>query len=106
MTDTSFYQNPILLNRREITFGSDSAQVSDCLEDASVSPMHARLLYSDGAFILSDLQSVAGTWVNYTPVSTMGVQLEHGDMIHLGRVAFRFELSVPPEQKKPRVISL
>jgi len=98
--------NPILLNRREITFGSDPVQVSDCLQDASVSPMHARLLYLDGAFILSDLQSVAGTWVNYTPVSTMGVQLEHGDMIHLGRVAFRFELSVPPEQKKPRVISL
>jgi hypothetical protein len=96
----------ILLNRREITFGSEAAEANTFLDDASVSPLHARLLYTDGAFIISDMQSVAGTWVNYTPVSTMGVQLEHGDMIHIGRVAFRFELSVPPEQKKPRVISL
>jgi hypothetical protein len=98
--------NAILLNRRELTFGSDAAQASTFLEDPSVSPLHARLLYIDGAFMLSDTQSVAGTWVNYTPVSTLGVQLEHGDMIHIGRVAFRFELSVPPEQKKPRIVSL
>jgi pSer/pThr/pTyr-binding forkhead associated (FHA) protein len=98
--------NAILLNRREITFGSDAAQVTDVLEDPSVNPLHARLVYSDGAFIISDLQSVAGTWVNYTPVSSLGVQLEHGDVIHIGRVVFRFELSVPPEQKKPRVLSL
>jgi len=96
----------ILLNRREIIFGSDAAQVTDLLDDPSVSPVHSRLLYTDGAFIVSDLQSVAGTWVNYTPVSSLGVQLDHGDMIHIGRIAFRFELSVPPEQKKPRVISL
>ena len=96
----------ILLNRREITLGSDTGEVNTFLDDTSVSPLHARLIYTDGAFILSDAQSVAGTWVNYTPVSTLGVQLEHGDMIHIGRVAFRFELSVPPEQKKPRVISL
>lgn len=95
----------ILLNRREMTFGSDGGQVTNALNDPSVSPKHSRLVYSDGAFILSDIQSVAGTWVNYTPVSTMGVQLEHGDFIHIGRIAFRFELSVPPEQKKPRVIS-
>lgn len=96
----------ILLNRREITVGSDASQASCVLEDTSVSGLHARLLYSDGAFLLADNQSVAGTWINYTPVSTLGVQLDHGDVIHIGRVAFRFELSVPPEQKKPRVVSL
>ena len=88
-----------------MTFGGDAAQVTNVLDDPSVSPKHSRLLYDDGAFIISDIQSVAGTWVNYTPVSSMGVQLEHGDLIHIGRIAFRFELSVPPEQKKPRVIS-
>ena len=96
----------ILLNRREITLGSDVSQATCLVEDPSVSPLHARLLYADGAFMIMDNQSVAGTWINYTPVSTLGVQLEHGDMIHIGRVAFRFELSIPPEQKKPRVISL
>ncbi|MCE1254298.1 MAG: FHA domain-containing protein [Anaerolineae bacterium] len=96
----------ILLNRREIVLGSDILQVTCLVEDPSVSPVHARLVYADGAFMIMDNQSVAGTWINYTPVSSLGVQLEHGDMIHIGRVAFRFELSVPPEQKKARVISL
>jgi hypothetical protein len=96
----------ILLNRREIVIGSDSAQATCLIEDPSVSKVHARLIYADGAFMIADANSVAGTWINYTPVSSLGVQLEHGDMIHIGRVAFRFELSVPPEPKKPRVVLL
>jgi pSer/pThr/pTyr-binding forkhead associated (FHA) protein len=33
-----------------------------------------------------------GTWVNYTPVSQEGVNVEDGDLIHIGRVGFRFRV--------------
>jgi pSer/pThr/pTyr-binding forkhead associated (FHA) protein len=36
---------------------------------------------------------VAGTWVNYQPVTGRGQLLQHGDLIHLGRVMLRFELT-------------
>jgi len=42
---------------------------------------------------VADLGSEAGTWVNYAPVSAEGSQLRHGDLLHIGRVAFRFLLN-------------
>jgi pSer/pThr/pTyr-binding forkhead associated (FHA) protein len=49
----------------------------------------------NGAFRLADEGSTAGTWVNYTPVSHEGTRLEHGDLIHFGRVGYRFMLKEP-----------
>ncbi len=84
----------IPLNRSEITLGSDARQAVILVEDPSVDKLHARLMHNDdGGFILSDEHSVAGTWVNYQPVAADGVRLAHEDLIHLGRVMFRFELS-------------
>ncbi len=44
-----------------------------------------------GAVIISDLGSVAGTWVNYTPISSTGVRLEDGDLVRIGKMSFRFQ---------------
>jgi pSer/pThr/pTyr-binding forkhead associated (FHA) protein len=55
----------------------------------------------DGSFRLVDEGSVAGTWVNYSSVSSDGVTLEHGDLIHIGRVNFRFTQRDPLRQRKP-----
>jgi hypothetical protein len=94
----------IPLNRSEITFGSDARQAVILVEDSSVNKLHARLLRSDdGGFILMDEGSVAGTWVNYTPITSEGVRLKHDDLIHLGRVIFRFELTNPPAPVLPSV---
>ena len=60
------------------------------LEEESVSPQHARLTRVDGTFQVADLGSEAGTWVNYAPVSAEGSTLRDGDLLHIGRVAFRF----------------
>jgi hypothetical protein len=93
---------PIL--RREVTFGSDARLASSVLDSPSVQGLHARLYQDDqGGYYLADAGSIAGTWVNYTPISTKGVHLEHGDLIHFGRVIFRFELAHPPMEQLPKV---
>jgi hypothetical protein len=95
----------IPLLRRQITFGSDPSQAIYVLDSPSVSPLHARMNQGeDGAFSLSDAGSVAGTWVNFAPVSGAGVRLEHGDLIHFGRLLYRFE-STHPVLSEPVVTS-
>lgn len=65
------------------------------LQEESVAAEHARLTRrADGSFHLADLSSEAGTWVNYAPVSAEGSQLRDGDLVHFGRVAFRFLLNI------------
>jgi len=90
----------IPLSYNQITIGSNPA--ADLrLDDPSVSSLHARLHgTAAGDFILNDAGSIAGTWVNFNPVSSLGVQLKQGDLIHFGRVAFRFELRNPGDTPK------
>jgi predicted component of type VI protein secretion system len=77
------------------------------LNDPSVDPLHARLIrQDDGAFRLSDEGSVAGTWVNYILVSPDGASLEHGDLLHIGRVTFRFSLRQVKPARKPVAVLL
>ncbi|NPV85414.1 MAG: FHA domain-containing protein [Anaerolineae bacterium] len=94
----------IPLNYKVCTFGSDPQQATIVLDSPSVDALHTRLTQvSEGVFVVADANSVAGTWVNYTPISDSGVVLQHGDMIHIGRVAFRFEMSIAPEMQQPKV---
>lgn len=96
--------NPIPILTREVTIGRDPVQATCVLESLCVEGLHARLLQEDGGgYIIKDEGSVAGTWVNYAPISREGVRLEHGDLIHIGKVAFRFELSKPAHIRKPQV---
>ena len=100
-------QNPILIVRDEITIGSDPQQSMHTINEPSVNGIHTRLTrFGPDDYILADAGSIAGTWVNYAPASSKGVHLKHGDLIHIGRVAFRFELSSPNYIPKPRVTSL
>jgi hypothetical protein len=86
----------LLLSRQEITFGSDPRRATQVLESDTIDGLHARLYRGQGdSFYLADQGSVAGTWVNYSPVSKEGVALEHGDVIHIGRIQYRFERLIP-----------
>ena len=87
----------------EMSFGSDPLQATRILDDPSVSPLHARLREEHGGYVLSDEKSVAGTWVNYEQL-TAPRRLEHGDVLHIGRLSYRFMLRKPPERPAPRVI--
>jgi hypothetical protein len=93
---------PLSISAEELTFGRDPLLATQVLEDASVDALHARLRREmDGSYRLLDEGSTAGTWINYTPVSQEGARLEHGDLIHIGRVGFRFNLSNPGHVRKP-----
>jgi hypothetical protein len=94
----------IAINQRELSFGSDPKKALIVLDSPSVSPLHARLTQTgEDVYILSDEGSVAGTWVNFAPVSSQGVRLMHGDLVHIGKLAFRFELANPPAVRTPHV---
>lgn len=95
---------PIPLAAKEILFGADPVQCNQILNDSSVSPVHARLRRTDdGGYLLTDHQSIAGTWVNYEPVMREGRRLRHGDMVHFGQLAYRFALKSPPPIASPTV---
>jgi hypothetical protein len=97
---------PIPITTDEVTLGSDQGMSSLLLDDPSVEALHARITrQEDGSFRLSDVGSIAGTWVNYTPVSKGGTRLEHGDLIHIGRIGFRFMLRKSTASRKPVIIS-
>ncbi len=93
---------PISITASEITFGLDPSLASFVLDNPSVEGLHARLVrQEDGSFRLIDQGSVAGTWVNYAEVPEEGQVLQHGDLIHFGRVGFRFTLRLPQNVSKP-----
>ncbi|MBA4380321.1 MAG: hypothetical protein C0393_06555, partial [Anaerolinea sp.] len=96
---------PIPLTGSEMTFGTNPTQATHVLDDPSVSPLHARIKKErDGEFYLLDQNSIAGTWVNYEPVKNEPRRLNHGDILHLGQLSYRFMLRKPPEKPKPRII--
>jgi hypothetical protein len=95
---------PIPLAMEEAKIGRDPFRATLVLDDPSIDPLHAHLKREADSFRLSDAGSIAGTWVNYTPVSTGGTLLENGDLIHIGRLGFRFTLREPAHKRKPVVI--
>jgi hypothetical protein len=96
---------PIPVLEKEMTFGTDPVQSLRVLDDPSISPLHARIRHNgDGAFHIYDHGSVAGTWVNYEPVTREGCRLAHGDRIHFGQLMYRFDLKRPPAEPEPRII--
>jgi hypothetical protein len=95
---------PIPVLEKEMTFGTDPVQSLRVLDDPSISALHARIKRNgEGAFHIYDHGSVAGTWVNYEPVTREGCRLAHGDQIHFGQLMYRFELKQPPVEPEPKI---
>ncbi|MGQ9529117.1 FHA domain-containing protein [Chloroflexus sp.] len=60
--------------------------------DAGVSRRHARIVCRDGSYVLEDLGSSNGTFLNRQRVSPdRPVPLHHGDEIQFGMLLVRFE---------------
>ena len=92
---------PLLLAAPETTLGQEAARADIVLDDPSVDPLHAQIVrQQDGSFWIFDRWSAAGTWVNYEPVPSEGKPLEHQDLIHLGRLSFRFEMLNPSRRRE------
>ncbi|RPJ22050.1 MAG: FHA domain-containing protein [Chloroflexi bacterium] len=97
---------PIPVLEKDMTFGTDPVQSVHVLDDPSISPLHARIKQTpDGGFLIYDHGSVAGTWVNYEPVTREGRRLSHGDSIHFGQLMYRFDLNIPPAESEPKIVS-
>ncbi len=102
--DTLLDSPPIPITSEEVLLGSDAHRATLILDDSCIEGLHARLVHEgQGVFRLSDEGSIAGTWVNYTPVDQRGVILQHGDLVHIGRLGFRFSIRQPAQVRKPVV---
>jgi Ca-activated chloride channel homolog len=64
------------------------------LQNGNLSKRHARIMFTNGEFVLVDLGSTNGTFLNGRQVHT-ATALTHGDLIALGGFEYRFELGVP-----------
>jgi hypothetical protein len=88
----------------DVILGRDASLAGIVLDDPSVSGMHARMIrLADGGYLLRDQDSIAGTWINFRPVTSDGTQLAHEDLIHIGRVGLRFRQASPPPPREIRV---
>jgi pSer/pThr/pTyr-binding forkhead associated (FHA) protein len=87
-----------------MSLGRDPLKSMLVLDDPSVDPLHARVQREGDNYRILDEGSIAGTWVNYTPVSKEGTLLEHGDLVHIGRMGFRFMLQEPTRKPKPIIL--
>src|SRR6187549_4198174 len=89
-------------DRTEINVGR--VQGNDLmLPKGNVSKRHARLLYRDGRFIVTDLKSTNGTYVNGRKIAQATIVRE-GDKIYIGDFVLRIETSggegVSPDEFK------
>jgi hypothetical protein len=91
----------IPISAPDLTLGTDPVQSAYIFDEPSLSPLHARIQQSESGYIIFDQNSIAGTWVNYEPVSREGHPLKHGDRVHFGQLMYRFELKDPPIISEP-----
>jgi Ca-activated chloride channel homolog len=61
------------------------------LHDGSLSRRHARIMFMEDKFVLSDMGSTNGCAVNGNAVFAKMTEIKHGDIVKLGFVEFRFE---------------
>ena len=84
------------LKAMQHVFGSDGEQSQFVVEDPSVAGQHSTIRRNaDGSFDILDMGQEAGTWVNYAPITEIGSTLANGDLVHIGRAAFRFFVEKP-----------
>ena len=72
---------------RELSIGS-SAQNAICISDPAVSPEHCRIVRRADRYVLDDLESRSGTFVNGIPTNER--PLESGDEVTVGSSVFLF----------------
>ncbi len=84
---------PFELDGPEVVIGRQEG-IGVHLDDDTVSRRHARILRSGDEFILEDMGSSNGTYVDGVPV--VSCVLRPGDTIQIGRIVFEFEVRLAP----------
>ena len=89
-------------DRSEINVGR--VQGNDLmLPKGNVSKRHARLLYRDGRFIVTDLKSTNGTYVNGRKIAQATIVRE-GDKIYIGDFVLRIESASSASANTPAIV--
>ena len=89
--NTPCAEKPFLLVKEVTLIGKDPQLANLVLNDEALEPLHAEIhAFPDGRTRLTDFHTIAGTYVNFKAVDTKGAEIHHGDILHFGRIAFRF----------------
>jgi Nif-specific regulatory protein len=75
------------LTEEPLVIGRETA-ANLCLADASVSRRHSKIEKKDEQYVITDLESLNGTFINDVPVRSR--VLEHGDRVRVGDSQFVF----------------
>ena len=75
------------LNEESLTIGRETG-ADLCIAEASVSRRHSKIENQETGFVITDLESLNGTFVNDLPVRSR--RLEHGDRVRIGDSQFLF----------------
>ncbi|HEX5887565.1 MAG TPA: sigma 54-interacting transcriptional regulator [Pyrinomonadaceae bacterium] len=75
------------LTEEPLIIGRETA-ANLCLADASVSRRHSKIEKKDEGFVITDLESLNGTFINDVPIRSR--VLEHGDRVRVGDSQFVF----------------
>ncbi len=88
------FSAPIQINKTSITLGSANLENGIRIKHPSIMPEHARIsLGKKDLFQLTDLGSVAGSWINYQQINPSSPHvIKDGDIINIGEAAFRFQI--------------
>ena len=95
------FENASFPLQKELTIGRDVAN-NICLDDFSVSRRHCMIVQSGDKFLVRDLGSHNGTFVNGSAVEER--LLEHGDRIAVGSSVFQFSVS-PAKTPAPAAVA-
>ncbi len=93
-----------LLPNRVETIGREEGNTVQ-LHDTEVSRKHARIIYDSGRFLITDLNSSNGTFVNQVRISTTAIN--SGDKIEIGATCLLFTQTpnIPPDDSGASSIS-
>lgn len=84
----------------EVTIIGRSKDAQAVIDDLSVADQHARIVHCDGEYILEDLDSGQGTFVDGVPIESC--VLRDGDCVQIGNNLFYFDRILLPELGDPR----
>lgn len=76
------------LGDKTVTIGR-SPKCDICLNDMTVSRSHAQIVPSNNGFVIEDLHSFNGVWVNNKSISSH--LLKQGDIVQLGAFCLRYQ---------------
>ncbi len=91
MFDSNRGVQDIQIHGKRTIIGREPEYADLILEKPDVSRMHAMLLERDGKFIIKDMDSKGGTFVNKSEISEM--ELKNLDSIQIGHYVLEFHIS-------------